>query len=185
MGHVWGAFPGSTARSGAPQRVRRTPDGRGPRAPRRRCRVPRSGEPSDRAMAGRGAEDAGATHRDLGRRHAPRGARAARCDLAVGVGPDRRCRRTSSTRVIYSGDARRQGDGRGASGGLPAPRPAPHFASLLIASGADVKVVQHRFRHRARRRRWTPTATCGRTRTSPPAPLSSRCCRASCGLCAD
>ena len=49
-----------------------------------------------------------------------------------------------------------------------------YLASLLIASGADVEVVQARLRHVA------PTTsntwrTCGRTATSPHEPPSERC----------
>ena len=49
-----------------------------------------------------------------------------------------------------------------------------YFASLLIASGLDVKVVQTRLRHASAMTTSTPMATCGRTRTSPheqPSPL--------------
>jgi integrase len=59
-----------------------------------------------------------------------------------------------------------------------------YFASLLIASGADVKVVQPVCGMRVPRRPWTPTATCGRTKTSPHEPRLvwfSRLVRTICG----
>jgi integrase len=37
-----------------------------------------------------------------------------------------------------------------------------YYASMLIASGADVKVVQARLRTPVPRQRSTPTTTCGR-----------------------
>jgi len=62
-----------------------------------------------------------------------------------------------------------------------------YLASLLIASGADVKTVQARLRHASARPRSTPTATCGPTGTSPRAQRWTRCCkivRTLCGLSA-
>jgi hypothetical protein len=53
-----------------------------------------------------------------------------------------------------------------------------YYASLLIASGADVKVVQHRLRHASAKTTLTPTGTSGRTATSRRGPLSNRRCRA-------
>ncbi|MEU8274477.1 hypothetical protein ACFYOK_02505 [Microbispora bryophytorum] len=50
-----------------------------------------------------------------------------------------------------------------------------YLASLLISSGADVKVVQARLRHASARPRSTPTAICGPTLTSRPGPPSMRC----------
>ncbi|MEU8054761.1 tyrosine-type recombinase/integrase [Microbispora bryophytorum] len=44
-----------------------------------------------------------------------------------------------------------------------------YLASLLISSGADVKVVQACLRHASARPRSTPTAICGPTLTSRPA----------------
>jgi integrase len=48
------------------------------------------------------------------------------------------------------------------------------FASLLIASGADVKVVQHRMRHSAASTMPNTSAELWPTRTSSPAPRSRR-----------
>ena len=52
-----------------------------------------------------------------------------------------------------------------------------YLASLLIGSGLDVKVVQHRLRHGSADHTWTPTATSGRTATSQPGPPLVRCWR--------
>ena len=61
-----------------------------------------------------------------------------------------------------------------------------YFASLLIASGADVKVVQARLRHAsAKTKRSTPTPTCGPTPTTAqgrPWTRSSPLVRTFCGL---
>ena len=50
-----------------------------------------------------------------------------------------------------------------------------YFASLLIASGLDVKVVQARLRHASAKTTSTPTATSGPTGMAPPEPRSRRC----------
>jgi integrase len=42
-----------------------------------------------------------------------------------------------------------------------------YLASLLIASGLDVQVVQHRLRHGSAKTTLIRTATCGRTATIP------------------
>src|SRR4051812_39724780 len=49
-----------------------------------------------------------------------------------------------------------------------------YLASLLIGSGLDVQVVQHRLRHGSAWRTLTPTGTCGRTATSQHGPPSVR-----------
>jgi integrase len=46
-----------------------------------------------------------------------------------------------------AGDAESPPEGAGAPGGLPLHDLRHYFASLLIASGADVKTVQARLRH--------------------------------------
>jgi len=50
-----------------------------------------------------------------------------------------------------------------------------YFASLLIASGLDVKVVQARFRHASAKTTSTITATSGPTVTTPPEQRWRRC----------
>ena len=49
------------------------------------------------------------------------------------------------------------------------------FASMLIASGMDVKSSRPGCARPARRPRWTRTATCGRTPTTAPGSRSMRC----------
>ena len=49
-----------------------------------------------------------------------------------------------------------------------------YFASLLIASGADVKTARARLRHASARPHLAPTATSGPTATSPPGPPLTR-----------
>jgi integrase len=48
-----------------------------------------------------------------------------------------------------------------------------YLASLLIASGADIKTVQARMRHATAGPHWTPMAICGPTPTSRPARRSA------------
>jgi hypothetical protein len=84
--------------------------------------------------------------------------------------------------VPYGQEAR-----RGAAGGLPVPGPPArhHLASFLIASGADVNVVQARVRHASAKAKTTHD-TYGHLW---PDPVRRGCCLGGpgrfCGLCAD
>ena len=52
-----------------------------------------------------------------------------------------------------------------------------YLASLLIGSGLDVEVVQHRLRHGRAETTLAPTAISGRTATSQPGPPLVGCWR--------